>query len=820
MASAARVRMLAVAALALLLAVGVAGPAMAQGGGSGATIDVRVWQNVDDERDLYVSARPAGGSWRTLGTVPLALDGLTASGSYRYGDIALAVPEAVDIRIWQNVAQGWRFLVSARPAGGSWPGRAPLLPDDGSSASGRYRYGDITLALSPSVTTLAGRAGKHGYADGLADGALFGEAPQVALAHARGLGLAIDGEGNVIVADSGNHAIRRIAPDGTVTTIAGGNGRGLRDGPAATAQFAGPMGVAIAPDGSIYVADSYSHRIRRIADGVVTTVAGSGPAFTWPVGDDDSWGGHRDGPAEKARLEFPRGIAFAPDGGLLIIERQGRIRRLSSIGWVSTLAEDNTQTQRDGALRDASFGVLRAIDTDAEGNAYVIDDLSGATPGAAIAIRKIDAQGVVSTIFRGAPAGAGGVLSIPSDLAVTEDGAIYIANTGRHQILELRDGELHGVAGTGQEGYANGDRDEATFSLPVALAVAADGALVVGDDGNGLVRRIAPAGDGSRAGFPAVARAEWLSATVERFAGRPGEVYGLRDGPAVSAQFFGIQGMALDASGNVIVADCWNHAIRRIAPDGVVTTIAGGNGEGVRDGPGEHAQFAGPKGVAVHADGSIYVADSAGNRIRRIAPDGMVTTVAGGGPMIRGCLLLPWAGNTGSFRDGPAADARFHGPGAIAFDRAGNLLIADVGNHLLRVLTPAGLVSTLSGISGIRGIAVGEGGSIFVTGGFDPIHEVAPDGTVSPLLRTPRPGRGGRLLSFIEGIAVGSDGALYVVDPGYDRVARIDRDGSLAFIAGGREGDPTGFMAVLPLDDGTLLASGHGAIWRITFEAE
>ena len=145
--------MLAVVGLALLLGLAVAGPALARGGGEASAVEVRVWQHVDDERDLYVSARPAGGSWRALGTVPLALDGLTASESYRYGDIALALPEGdgeaeVEVRIWQNVDEGWRFFIAARPADGSWPGRFSLLPDDGLSSSGRYRYGDITLAVS------------------------------------------------------------------------------------------------------------------------------------------------------------------------------------------------------------------------------------------------------------------------------------------------------------------------------------------------------------------------------------------------------------------------------------------------------------------------------------------------------------------------------------------------------------------------------------------------------------------------------------------------------------------------------------------------
>ena len=818
MKSATRARTPLIAGLALLVGVAVAGPAMAQGGGSAATVEVRVWQNVDDDRDLYVSARPAGGSWRALGTVPLALDGgVSDEGAYRYGDVALALPLPggesmnVQLRVWQNVDEGWRFSISARPAGGPWPGTRSLLPDDGLSASGRYRYGDITLALRPQVTTLAGRAGRHGYADGLADEALFGEDWGVGglIGRSRGQGLAIDGKDNVIVADAGNHAIRRISPSGTVTTIAGGNGWGLRDGPAGAAQFAGPMDVAIAADGSIYVADAYNHRIRRIADGMVTTVAGSGPIFDWysPNPDDQSGGGYRDGPARRALLSFPYGIAFAPDGGLFIIEGRQHIRHLSSIGWVSTFAGGDLYHQQDGPFFDpiffvgAVFSTLRAVDTDAEGNVYVIDSHTG-IPGAAILIQKIDTRGFVSTIFSGTPAGAGGVFSFPSGLAVTDDGAIYIANTGHHQILELRDGELRGVAGTGAEGYADGDRDEAAFNLPGALAIAGDGSLVVADEGNGLIRRVAPAADERDARAPAVARAEWLSATVERFTGR-------------EAPFNSATGMALDAAGNVIVADFGNHAIRRIAPDGTVTTIAGGNGEGVRDGAREHAQFAGPWGVAVHADGSIYVADSLRNRIRRIAPDGTVTTVAGGGPITRSGSEH----DRGEFRDGPATLARFRVPKAIAFDRDGNLLIADSYNHLIRKLSPTGNVSSSVDANHARGIAVDDNGNVFVSHNLTLVGKVA-NGAITPLLRRPYASRGGNLLHIIEGIAVAPDGAIYIADPHYDLIVRVERNGSFTFVAGGRGTNRYGFTAVLPLDDRTLLASGDNAIWKITIDAE
>ena len=810
MKNTARTQMPLIAALALLVGLAVAGPAVAQDGGGAATVEVRVWQNVNDDRDLYVSARPAGGSWRTLGTVPLTLDGgVSDEGVYRYGDVALALPLPggasmnVQLRVWQNVDEGWRFFLSARPADGPWPGTRSLLPDDGLSASGRYRYGDITLALRPQVTTLAGRAGRHGYADGLADEVLFGEDPGGGFEQRPGL--ATDGKGNVIVADAGNHAIRRISPSGTVTTIAGGNGWGLRDGPAGTAQFARPMGVAIAPDGSIYVADAYNHRIRRIADGMVTTVAGSGHIFDWLGRDDHRGGGYRDGPARRALLSRPHGIAFAPDGGLLIVEAGRRIRHLSSIGWVSTFAGSGVRGQRDGSRADASFSALRAIDADAEGNVYVIDSDTG-IDDPAIAIRKIDARGFVSTIFTGPPGGAGGVLSFPSGLAVTDDGAIYVANTGRHQILELRDGELRGVAGTGAEGHADGDRDEAAFSLPGAIAMAGDGALVVADEGDRLIRRVVPATDERDASVPVVARAVWLSAKVERF---------------TAQEFSGPRGMALDAAGNVIVADFEYHAIRRIAPDGTVTTIAGGNGVGVRDGAREHAQFAGPWSVAVHADDSIYVADSLGNRIRRIAPDGTVTTVAGGGPITRSGSDR----ERGDFRDGPAALARFRTPKEIAFDGDGNLLIADSGNYRIRRLSPTGEVSSFADAAHPQGVAVDGSGNVLFTQDGDPaarIREIKQDGAISTLLGSgsPHPEHGSGLLPFIRGIAVAPDGALYVADFVYDRIVRVERDGSFAFVAGGRGTNRYGFTAVLPLDDRTLLASGDNAIWKITIDAE
>ena len=828
----ARAKIAIVGALLLLAVAAAPGSADAQREAADeetVRIELRVWQDIEDDLDISVSARPADGSWQTLGVIPLPLDdGHSSSGHFRYGNITLAVPLTeratpvhIEMRVWQHVEDGRRIYLSARPQRGSWATLGTIaLPLDGGVDSLRgLRYGDTRIDAplpEDEVSTLAGRPGVRGYADGPGDQARFGRFAE----DIGGLGVAFDRDGSVIVADQQNRAIRRITPDGTVTTIAGGNGWGVRDGPASTAQFAGPTDLAIADDGTIYVADYYGHRIRKIAlDGMVTTVAGGGPFYGPPFGEG-AWGDFRDGPAAEARFKFPHGIALDGNGNLFIAEDYGRIRRLSPSGSVVTFAGGQTLGHRDGHRGEALFGNLLAIDVDAEGNIYVIDNHYDS----GIAIRKIDTTGVVSTLRRGTASFRTGTLASPRGLAVTGDGAIYIANTGRHQILELTDrGILRAAAGTGEEGYADGPRVEAMFNLPAAIDVAHDGRLVVADEGNNLIRTIAPTATSSSARGQALAVAGRLPRLEDV------KVTIFASGSLLSRP----AGMALDLEGNVIVADSGRHAIRRISPRGTVTTIAGGRGQGLRDGVGREAQFSEPKGVAVHPDGSIYVADSGNNRIRRIAPDGSVTTVAGGGPPAT-------EGNWGDFRDGPAAEARFRSPSALAFDGAGNLLIVDTENSRIRLLSPAGEVSTVAGASRIPerhrhqgnsgssdgpgnqavfhspdGIALDDEGNIFFTESNHAIRMIDSSGFVSAVLRTPHTRYGGALSPFLGGIAVGSDGALYVTDFSYDWVIRVTRDGEISIVA------DLGFwrpLGIIVTEDGDLLVSDtdKGVIFQIT----
>ena len=837
-------RGLVILALAAVLGLAVVATGAAQSETT-ARVEVRVWQDVGDELDIQISARPATGSWRTLGTIPLPLDdGVSATG-YRYGDIALDVPLAnwaspvtVQVRVWQNVGNDRVIYISARPAGGDWGvlGTIRLPLDDGLSSTREYRFGDIALDVpfpEAGVRTLAGKPGFWGFNDGSGERARFG-----GWSRNGALGLTVDRDGSVVVADARNHAIRRVAPDGVVTTVAGGNGVGLEDGPAETARFNSPRDVAVAADGAIYVADNGNHRIRKIApDGMVSTIAGS------DRGEAD-WREIRDGPAEQALFAGPTALVLDTYGDLYILERFA-VRRLSPSGWVSTVAGGNGSGWRDGPTEKAQFRSLQDIAADDAGNLYLIDDTRGSvgSGGTVLAIRKIDTSGIVTTLYRDGYPSLGGTLAYPSGLAVTGDGTVYLANTGRHQIVRLTaEGQLRAVAGTGEKGHLDGPHGAANFSLPRRIAFSPDGALVVADQDGTVIRRIVPGrgGSGSEAiplaNFEALPRVPGVRVSVFAGGGQ-----GFVDASGRQARFVLPQGLALDGSGNVIVADDLNHAIRAIAPDGTVTTIAGGNGRGARDGPCEEAQFAKPAGVAVDADGSIYVADSDGNRIRRIDTDTVcsVTTVAG-----RGAVSSQEEG-WGGFRDGPAAEAEFRQPDALAFDHEGNLFIADTVNNLIRRLSPDGRVTTVAGpprgangrvhnpdardgqgqeslFALPRGIAVDDEGNIFFTESNNAVRRIDRNGFVSTVFSTPDYDEGGALSSFLVGIAVGPDGELYIADGGYGRILRYTRDGVLSVVADAQDGVGTRRLAprgIVATPDGDLFItdSNTSSILKITF---
>jgi sugar lactone lactonase YvrE len=241
---------------------------------------------------------------------------------------------------------------------------------------------------------------------------------------------------------------------------------------------------------------------------------------------------------------------------------------------------------------------------------------------------------------------------------------VFVADTGNNEIREITPaGVVTTLAGSTSAGSGDGTGSAAGFNSPSGVAVDASGNVFVADSGNNKIRKITPAG------------------IVTTLAGSG--AYGSADGVGRSASFYGPVGVAVDASGNVYVADQTNNEIRKITPAGVVTTLAGSIAAGSADGTSSAASFNNPSGVAVDASSNVYVADTGNNEIREITPAGVVTTLAGSGAY-------------GS-ADGTGSSASFNDPFGVAVDASGNVYVADIYNFEIRKITPAGVVSTVVG---------------------------------------------------------------------------------------------------------------------------
>jgi len=263
----------------------------------------------------------------------------------------------------------------------------------------------------------------------------------------------------------------------------------------------------------------------------------------------------------------------------------------------------------------------------------------------------------------------------PFSVAVDASGNVYVADQSNHLIRKITSGEVVStVAGSGSSGSANGTGTAASFSFPQGVAVdTTSGNIYVADAGNNLIRKITPAG------------------VVSTFAGS-GQT-GSINGTGTAASFTSPSDVAIDALGNIYVADLGNYIIRKITPGGVVSTFAGSGQQGSANGTGTAASFTQPVGVAVDASGNVYVSDQGTNQIRKITPDGTVTTLAG-------------SGSSGS-ANGYGATASFYYPIDLAVDASGNVYVADSWNSLIRKITPGGVVSTFAG-SGSIGHANGS----------------------------------------------------------------------------------------------------------------
>ena len=613
------------------------------------------------------------------------------------------------------------YLVVAGVASCDAPRLSPGA--DGGSVDGDGALTDgaiIDGAPQPrlELELLAGDLGGPGNVDGVGPAAAF-SGPT---------GVAVDRLGNVYVADQVNDFIRKVSPAGAVTAFAGAAGVfGAADGSAAEARFSFPAGVAVDAAGNVYVVDTNNSTIREItSDGVVTTLAGAAGVT-----------GSADGAGSAARFRFPTGAAVDREGNVYVADRTNSIlRKVTAAGVVTTLAgTPGAAGAADGTGAAARFNLPFGVTVDQDGNVYVADQGNHT-------LRKVTPAGVTTTLAgtAGVTGSADGVgeaarFDAPAGVTVDQDGNVYVADQNNHVIRTITPaGATATLAGTaGLAGAADGTGAAARFNSPAGVAVDGDGNLYVADMNNSVLRKITRAGvvttlagapgltggtDGAgaqarfdrpsgvavdRAGITYVADTENFTIRKITAAGDTvtlagtAELPGAADGVGPAARFSDPGGVAVDGAGNVYVADTENDTIRKITPDGLVTTIAGVAGRAGRtDGLGSAARFDAPAGIAADRAGNLYVTDQNNHSIRKIAPDGGVTTLAG------------TAGMMGS-ADGTGAAARFYFPGSVAIDGADNLYVADENNYTIRKVTAAGVVTTLAGTAGLTGRADGAG---------------------------------------------------------------------------------------------------------------
>ncbi|MCP5533968.1 MAG: hypothetical protein H7A48_12420 [Akkermansiaceae bacterium] len=699
----------------------------------------------------------------------------------------------------------------------------------------------------PVVGTFAG-TGVAGFLDGFRTSGKFGFPAAVAG----------DAQGNIFVADPGNHRIRQILPDGTMVTIAGGGTfSGLANGPGPDARFSFPSAIAVGPDDNLYVADTFNHRICKIVRPSVEGGVWMVETLAGPNSPGNA--GFLNQPGSAARFNYPYGVSCDDDGNVFVADALNhRIRKITPAGGVSTWAGS-------GAVGYADSTSPLSAEFDSPRDVLVVGSTLYVADTGNHRIREITSGGALASevsTFAGSSegfadgTGTAAQFDSPSGLATDGAGSLYVADEENARIRRITAAaEVTTVAGTGTIGFTNGKSDSAEFHAPTGLMVALDGNLIVADSGNHVLRRVVVenteiisslnVGDINTAGQQVSATIyaatlgldpgatyyiRWVSsgtgsiqsigmsfvlyelplltteaaddltptsarlnATVDPKNSATTVVFRYSTDPELLAPWgvgtlasglSGLSGVAPDGSGGAYVADRGNHRILHISESGVVSTFAGSGVAGFADGNGTAAQFENPAGLAIDGSGNLYVADEFNHRIRKITPGGAVSTLAGSG--------------VAGFGDGAANAALFLYPADVAVDAAGNVFVADSGNHRIREISAAtGQVSTLAGtgISGLttdgaaglaqfsspRGIAVdGPGTHVWVADTGNHAARLVFSGNVFTIAGDGSPGD----FSSPQGIALDEDDKVFVSDTGNHRVRRVEIDGTVTTLAG------------------------------------
>ncbi len=562
-------------------------------------------------------------------------------------------------------------------------------------------------------------------------------------------GVVVDSLGNIYVADSGAHRIRKIDNErNTISTIAGNGTPGYSGdgGPASAATIHSPFGMAIDINDNLYFADSANHRIGKInlATGLITTVAGSGSAGF----DGDG------GPALYATFTSPHGVDVDRYGNIYIADTyNNRIRKVDAFsGIITTIAGIGISGSGGdlGLAREADLFRPEDVAVDDLGRVYIADTGNHL-------IRLVDTQGIIDTLagMRGAavdPITVAGisrarsaVLRTPRSITLdNHQRNLYVADTGNNLVRRIVLNNLIDEAlvltevGSfdGSPGYDGENKAPLLSSLdsPSGVDVNSDGEIFISDTDNNRVRALV---------FPGERRISIL-VTV---AGNGERSFSGEQAPAANATLHFPSDVAIDSDGNIYFSDTANHRVRRIDREtGLIRTVAGTGvagslGEG---GQGTGARLNSPEGLAFDSNGDLYIADTANNRVLKLdIVSGVISRIAGDGHA--------------SFKGENinAKEASLNGPKALAIDEDDNLYLADSRNNRIRVIDlDTNQISTLAGNN-----QSGFGG----------------DRGAASRARLARP----------EGVAVDSNGNIIIADTGNRRIRRVDADDrTISTIAG------------------------------------
>jgi uncharacterized protein (TIGR03437 family) len=534
--------------------------------------------------------------------------------------------------------------------------------------------------------------------------------------------MAIDAAGNLYFTDGIDSVIRRVTPNGAISTYAG-NGQPAsgpnsgNNGPATQASLGLAAGaLAVDSAGNLYVAEDITNQIRKIAPtGIITTVAGSGVL------------GFMNGPALSAQFDTPYGLAIDSAGNLYVADvDNGLVRKISTAGIVSSVAGSPIFgfSGDGGPALGAAFRFPEGVTVGGNGNIYVADTgnfrIREVTPDGNI--QSVAGDGQFESTPDGTPAANASLLG-PNFLSFDPSGRLLIADGGDYTVKRINsDGTIQTIAGTGIQGAGQGYQlifgGPATGTLlgvPIQAVADAQGNIYISDDYANVVYIITPDGN------------------LNVYAGQPGvSGYGGDNVPATSSSFAQLEGIALDQTGNLYIADPVDNRVRKVSTNGIITTFAGTGTQGFSGdgGPANQAMLYFPQSVAVDPKGDLIIADRGNNRLRLVTPDGNISTIAGNGTKA----------STGN--GGPASAASLSHPFAVTADSSGNIFLIESGGTTVRQISTTGIISLAAG-NGQLGFG-GDGGPAFEASFGD-----------------------------ADGVAVDSSGNLYISDFNNNRVREV-----------------------------------------------